>query len=467
MLDAILSSLLTDRLSVLLPKHPDIFVGARKFTQPKDLGQGLNLVIEKGLDLKSRAAIAQADIATYFDCLPVFRIVMWLFVRGVERSLLAAIIRHQLCTVLKVSRGSTRVSLKARSSGGLTGSNVALTLSRIPVESAFLELLPSCRLKGFAAGSSRLVFGSWVDNIYTAAHSVDEAVELISEVFKHLRLTWNLDMKEKSGVVLPCKGADLTDYSESSGIQVTADFVVLGWHLTDNGSMSLQWRALQAAAWSAFWLNVRARSWKQFGLRRRFALLQRCVRPIILFKLQVFAPTKFWVTQLDKLQKHMLSRTLGWHRLPFEDFKVYWQRVSVGVRKYLGTSVSVWSTDWLKSTVKWDQHAGKDFLEQERFVQSFRSYFEDIHVTSFSDDAHFGAVQHFSTNFSWAAKLTRYMTEDFFNARRVTENRGGLFGAIHTRTSTRAVSGHVLHRYHDSVMFARSCLRDRGVLEPH
>ena len=26
----------------------------------------------------------------------------------------------------------------------------------------------------------------------------------------------------------------------------------------------------------------------------------------------------------------------------------------------------------------------------------FPSYFEDIHVTSFSDDAHFGAVQHFS-----------------------------------------------------------------------
>ena len=38
-LDWLLASVLSDRLSVLLPKIPDIFVGARKFTQPKTLGR--------------------------------------------------------------------------------------------------------------------------------------------------------------------------------------------------------------------------------------------------------------------------------------------------------------------------------------------------------------------------------------------------------------------------------------------
>ena len=465
-LDCLLASLLTDRLSVLLPKHPDVFVGARKFTQPKDLGQGLNLVIEKGLDLKSNAAIAQADIATYFDKLPVFRIVMWLLLHGVERSLLAAIIRHQLCTILRLRRGAVSLVVARRSSGGLTGSNIALALSRIPVESAFLELLPACRLKGFLAGSTRLVFGSWVDNIYTAAHSVEDAVELIAKVFQHLRLTWNLDMKDQSGCVLPCRGAVLENYSDMSGIRVTSDFEVLGWHLTDNGSMAVNWRALQASAWSAFWLNVRARSWKQFGLKRRFALLQRCVRPLIMYKLQIFAPTKFWVAQVDKLQKHMLSRTLGWHRLASEDPKVYWKRVSVGVQEHLGTSVSVWSTDWLKSTISWDQHAVRDFTEQERFVQRHPNYFDNIQVSCFSNSASFGAVDHFSTSFSWAVKLTRHMNAEFFSARRVTESRGGLFGALHTRTSTRTVTGSVVQRYHDSVVFARECLHSRGEREP-
>ena len=75
-------------------------------------------MIEKGLDLKSRAAIAQADIATSFDCLPGLRIVMWLFLRGVERSLLAAIIRHQQCTLLRVCRGTV--------SGGLVVASQAV-----------------------------------------------------------------------------------------------------------------------------------------------------------------------------------------------------------------------------------------------------------------------------------------------------------------------------------------------------
>ena len=75
-LDAILSLLLSDRLTSLLPRHPDIFVGARKFTQTKDVSQGLQLVLEKGMDLKSKASIAQADIRSYYDHLPVLRIVI-------------------------------------------------------------------------------------------------------------------------------------------------------------------------------------------------------------------------------------------------------------------------------------------------------------------------------------------------------------------------------------------------------
>ena len=99
-------------------------------------------------------------------------------------------------------------------------------------------------------------------------------------------------------------------------------------------------------------------------------------------------------------------------------------------------------------------------------MQTYPTYSESVQEVSFSCNASFGAAQHFTTSFSWAAKLTRHMNAEFFNARRVTENRGGLFGALHTRTSTRTVTGHIVQRYHDSVAFARECLRDRGVREP-
>ena len=89
-LDVILASLLSDRLSSLLPRHHDFFVGTCKFTQTRDISQGLQLVIEKGLDLKSKASIAQADIRSYYDFFPILRICCWLLKRGVERPLLLA-----------------------------------------------------------------------------------------------------------------------------------------------------------------------------------------------------------------------------------------------------------------------------------------------------------------------------------------------------------------------------------------
>ena len=196
-LDAILSSLLSDRHSSLPPRHPDIFVGARKFTQTKDVSQGLQLVLEKGMDLKSKASIAQADIRSYYDHLPVLRIVMWLLERGVERPLLASIFRHQLCSSIGITRCVVSFVISSKSCGGLTGSTVALTLARIPVESAFLELAPVNRLKGFEVGGTRLVYASWVDNLYAAAHSPEDACDLVHSVFKHLSVAWNLEVKEQ------------------------------------------------------------------------------------------------------------------------------------------------------------------------------------------------------------------------------------------------------------------------------
>ena len=81
-------------------------------------------------------------------------------------TFVASIIRHQLCTGIRITRGIESFLVSNRSCDGLTGSTVALTLARIPVESVFLELAPVNRLKGFEVGGTRLVFASWFDNIY-------------------------------------------------------------------------------------------------------------------------------------------------------------------------------------------------------------------------------------------------------------------------------------------------------------
>ena len=167
--------------------------------------------MQKGLDLKSQAACAQGDIARYFDSLPILTIVRWLEARGVERALLSAVERLQLFTQLVICRSGHSFSIEGRTSGGLTGSTVALTLARIPVELAILEVLPLCFCRGFSVGKGRLVFGAWVDNIYAAAHNPQDACDSLVSVFDVLKSKWSLDLKENSGQVIFCDGLDVSD----------------------------------------------------------------------------------------------------------------------------------------------------------------------------------------------------------------------------------------------------------------
>ena len=166
LLDILLARALDTHLSRIIPRVPGVYVGARQYTQIRDLGHSASLLMEKGLDLEDGASFAQGDIRQYFDSLPILLILFWLKARDVPVQLLAAICRHQLFTSLYVVRSGIKVYLAPRSKGGLTGSTVALTLARVPVESTFVDLYPRCALRGFSVGQCRLVFGSWVDNIF-------------------------------------------------------------------------------------------------------------------------------------------------------------------------------------------------------------------------------------------------------------------------------------------------------------
>ena len=73
--------------------------------------------------------------------------------------------------------------------------------------------------------------------------------------------------------------------------------------------------------------------------------------------------------------------------------------------------------------------------------------------------ASLGTVEDFfATNFSWAARLTRYMGAEYFDSKRVSIHSSRLSNASHTRTLTRSVSGNIIPRYHDRVSFAKERL---------
>ena len=176
LLDRILALIIAPILDKLLPIVPGIFVGGRKHTQTLDIGHSAALLMETGMDMRSRASIAQADMRSYFDSLPLFLIVRWLLNRGVDRALLSSVIRAQLFTAVVICVGQARECLPVRASGGLTGTTMALLLVRVPIESSLVELADSLTPLGFSLDNVTLLASSWVDNIYTVGVGPSSAI---------------------------------------------------------------------------------------------------------------------------------------------------------------------------------------------------------------------------------------------------------------------------------------------------
>ena len=132
--DAGLATYLHQRLDSLLPPVPGCFVAARPGTQALEVAHGLHLVIEKGLDTKSKAAVAQADIQAFYDSMRMLKIGLWLCIRGVPPEAVACMLRHQMLPEVTLHMGAASAAIRGRSVGGLTGSRLAGAFGRVPVE---------------------------------------------------------------------------------------------------------------------------------------------------------------------------------------------------------------------------------------------------------------------------------------------------------------------------------------------
>ena len=208
LLDRVLGLKIDAELSKLLPCIPGFFVGAQRHTQCLDIAHGAALFIEKALDSRSEGSVAQADIRCYFDSMPILRILKWLVQQGVDMALVAAVGRHQLLTSVLVFSGQQSCQVRARSRGGLTGSNLALLLSRIPVESAFSNLNDALSTCSYRLDCGSLKAAVYVDNIYTISRYASSTTMQMELVLSFLRDEWGLATKAQSKRLLIVKGAD-------------------------------------------------------------------------------------------------------------------------------------------------------------------------------------------------------------------------------------------------------------------
>eukprot|EP00973_Karenia_brevis_P054495 7573820-Karenia_brevis.AAC.1 len=85
--DALLANCVQKFIQGHLPSIRGVYVGALKGTPTNEIHLQNRLIIEKGLDSKSQASIAQGDIETYYDKLPMCSICDWLAAKGFPMQL--------------------------------------------------------------------------------------------------------------------------------------------------------------------------------------------------------------------------------------------------------------------------------------------------------------------------------------------------------------------------------------------
>ena len=438
--DRILGIKLQEFLDITLPPVRGCFAAGKKYTQALDIGHAANLVMEKSLDALSEGAFAQADVRQYFDSLPILSILQWMKRRGADVGLLGAVGRHQLLTVVRISIGASSVDVGGRSSGGLTGSFLALLLARVPMESSFKELEDALYPCGYPVEHTKLLVATYIDNVYAASRFTSSATWNIEVFFKHLKDHWGLDVKPKSKIVLPVRGAvDLATHGD--GWSVQDSMMVLGWHIQSDGGLQAQWKELVPKLWGAFMRNLRQKGWQRLGVSRRFKLLDRAVRPIALRALSAWAPTPHYVEQVNKLQRRMAARALNVFRYPQEEWRNFRGRESrVAAREIEGTTGGWWARAWMRHSLSWDSHLERDWAEQLRFLQT--------------PDPTPQVFETFITKLSWAAALVHHHDKKWFDERRVvTPCRDGL--RVASRTGTRANPGHVQIRWHDRIAYCQ------------
>jgi hypothetical protein len=148
----------------------------------------MQLAIEKGLDQKSRVAIADCDVAQYYDTLCPIRLVQWLARHGYDPVYIGAVIRLLTLPSTSLRTDGCVVPLKPRTLEVFTGSRLANALGRIlfldTIRENYAAIIPNV----FATPVGGLLVSCWVDNLTSVGPSAHKAIATPETIKKHLNI---------------------------------------------------------------------------------------------------------------------------------------------------------------------------------------------------------------------------------------------------------------------------------------
>ena len=107
-----------------------------------------------------------------------------------------------------------RFSICNCTGGSITGSRVAGSWGRIPVEESIRDSEDVVLRHGWRAGTRVFAAGTFVDNIFCAAMSLGGALIMQDTISRRLRNRWRLGIKPSSREAMPVAGAPEIDQLE-------------------------------------------------------------------------------------------------------------------------------------------------------------------------------------------------------------------------------------------------------------
>jgi hypothetical protein len=415
--DVIVADRIHSFISRTLVAPKGCWVGALPKTQPLEITHGLQSVIEKGLDDRGAAAVAQADIEKYYDSLPVVLVAQWLEHHGFCRSWCAAAVRMQLLPSVELAAGSVTVSIGHRSAGSLTGSRVAGALGRVPVEETMAARAHIWQCDGFPGPPGTvLTLASYVDNLFAASRTIPGAVRILEDAETHLAARWRLRIKPSSRSCMAAAYA-VDDTPDQNRWPQTREFAALGHVVQDNGATLACWSRTKKAMWRAFFANCACQNARALPAESRLRLIDRAVLPVLDYRSTRWPASRQRGAEMDRMQRKMAVIAMRVPMMigePVADFCRRRARLA-GVHC---RQVGLWSIRHATRVLAW-----RDHLERPANAAA------------------------------WPAALLHHRGRRWLEQRRLA---CGSTSVIAGRTGTRAAPDHVHTRWHDGLEYAKT-----------
>ena len=353
--DIILSTRVNKWVAVNMVCPKVCFVGAKPGTQCLDIALCAQLVVEKGLDMKSKAAIATSDIRRFYDSIDLIKIASFLLRNGFDPGTVAACVRCQMLPCVSLLCLGLTTTVDHRASGALTGSRLAGALGHIPINDACMcckTILEKGALH--VADVKTIAFCSWIDNMYTFSNSTNVCVSMLEHIENHLASEWNLAIKLSSRAIMNCRG-NIEPVADEAKWPSVSVMNVLGHQIQNDGGIREDWNSTEARMWGAFWANSGNKQSRDLQPAKKALLIYRTVFACILWKISRWPFQKSIAGELDATQCKMLSFVLPCVMNPDEDIDTYCRRRSRLARN-VANKVGLWSVMWCERVIAWSAH---------------------------------------------------------------------------------------------------------------